>query len=124
MRLWKWSGDESMFPFWAFERLSSTDLWHRQIKDGPQLRFNVEYVEKDIMVLTVGNVEGKKAAVTYAVTVPVGTNAVAVTKGEDLVMEVAATNPLKTRKDIGWKEHVKKATAAPHAKQQSKSVEV
>ena len=55
---------------------------------------------------------------------PVVTNAVAVTMGEDLVMEVAATNPLKKRKGLGWKEHVTTANAAPHAKQQSKSVEV
>ena len=91
---------------WAIKRLSSTDLRYRQVKYGPHLRFNVEYIEKEIMVLTVGNVEGKNVAITYAVTVPVVTNAVAVTKGEDLVMEVAATNPLNKRNDIGWKEHV------------------
>ena len=109
VRLWRWSGDESMFPFWAIERLSSTELRRRQIKDGPRLRFSVEHIENDIMVLTVGNVEGKEVAVTYAATVPVVTNAVAVTKGEDLVMEVAATNPMKIRNDIGWKEHATQA---------------
>ena len=55
---------------WAIERLSSTELRHRQVKHGPQLRFNVEYIEKDIMVLTVGNVDGKNVAMTFAVTVP------------------------------------------------------
>ncbi len=81
-------------------------------------RYNAEYKKKEVMVVTIANVGGKNVSVTYAVEVPVLTNAVAVKAGESLIMQVTpkATAGVK-RKEVGWKDHAKtkKAKAGDQA---------
>ena len=49
----RWNGDETRYPFWAVERLTSDELRERQLKE-PQLRFNTEVVKKDYAVVVGG----------------------------------------------------------------------
>ena len=89
---WTWQGDESLFPFWAVPRMSMPELKIAALKSThPQLRFNLEYVQKEVMVVVVGNAAGASMPITYGVTVPVLTNAVAVKKGDDLLLEIIVT---------------------------------
>ena len=93
-----------MSPFWAVARLTA-----EQLKDSTaELRFNAELIHKEFMVVTVGNVDGKSTSITYAVTVPVITNAVVVAKGHELVMEVVPKTVSAKRKEIGWKDDAKR----------------
>ena len=98
-----------MFPFWAVPRMSMPELKIAALKSThPQLRFNLEYVQKEVMVVVVGNAAGASMPITYGVTVPVLTNAVAVKQGDDLLLEIIVTKKLTKRKDIGWKDHAKR----------------
>ena len=45
-RVWEWSGDESLHPFWAIQRLSRDELQRQNSKDKTTHRFNVSLQEK------------------------------------------------------------------------------
>ena len=115
-RLWRWSGDESLYPFWAVERV--TDTWiHRTNaeftfrKESTQFEFNVEHKELEFACVSVGAVQGKSIAVTVTVRLPVLTNTRDLKKGTRLFMKAVA-KPADKRKPESWKTHVGKAAKA------------
>ena len=61
-------------------------------------------------------------SVTFAVTVPIMTNAVAVKKGEDLLLQVAHTKEPKRKHQESWKDHVERPAKTPKARAKPKSV--
>ena len=122
-RLWRWYGDESMYPFWAVER--ATDAWvqktNTESKDGVQLAFNVERKEMTFNCVTVGAVQGSSVAITVNVRLPVLTNTHDMTAGTRLLLEKAAkVNPEK-RKAETWKTDVDAAAKAQKQEPSAKS---
>ena len=45
VRVWQWSGDESLHPFWAIQRLSADELEKKNGTDIIRGRFNVTLTE-------------------------------------------------------------------------------
>ena len=122
-RLWRWYGDESMYPFWAVER--ATDAWvqktNTESKDGVQLEFNVERKEMTFNCVTVGAVQGSSVAITVNVRLPVLTNTHDMTAGTRLLMEKAANTNAENRKAETWKTHVGAAAKAQKQESSAKS---
>ena len=106
-RAWKWNGDESMYPFWAVERV--TDTWIRKVnaqsEDGVTLALNVERKEIEFNCVTVGAVQNSSVAITVNVRLPVLTNTRDLTKGTRLLLE-ATPKPADKRKTKSWKTDV------------------
>ena len=76
-------------------------------------------LETEFSVVTVGAFDTDPIARTFAVVVPIMSNAVAVKKGEELFLE----NPTKKenkRKEGSWKDDVAKAANAPRPKRKLK----
>ena len=92
-RAWEFKGDETLHPFWAVERLTEDE--RRKAQKGA---FNLASGTDSI-------------ASTFAVVVPIMTNAVAVKKGEELFVESRHKKETK-RKEGSWKTDVAKAEKA------------
>ena len=104
-----------MHPFWAAERLTEDE--RRKSQRGA---FNLKYEDKELSAVTVGASGGGSMSVTFTVVVPIMTNAVAVKKGEDLLLQITSTKETK-RKEGSWKDDVAKAATAPKAKAKAKT---
>jgi hypothetical protein len=111
-RVWQWSGEESLHPFWAIQRLAKDELRKKNDKDKTTHRFNVSLKEKQYNVVTVGNLRGESVAVTVMVTLPIVTNEMALVAGEELFLEVAPKVAPKKRAEASWKDDVASAARA------------
>jgi len=60
----EWAGDESMYPYWAVERITAEDLRRRQV-DKPQLRFNMHVKVKEFAVVAVSVVNDRNQNNTH-----------------------------------------------------------
>jgi hypothetical protein len=105
-RIWLWSGDESLHPFWAVQRLSADDLKKNE-KDNTTYQFNACLKEKQYNVVTVGDLRGHSVSMTVTVTVPVITNSAELAIGEALLLEVASKAAPAKRKDTSWKDEAR-----------------
>ena len=116
---WKWTGDESMHPFWAVQRLTQQEL-QRKAADGPRSRslaFNAELVQQEFNVVAVGKYNNESATITIQVLVPIMTNRIAIEQGHQLIMEHVPAVTGKKRTEKTWKD---KAAAKPAAKAKTK----
>jgi len=125
IRLWRWSGEESMFPFWAVERV--TEAWMFKTnseftfrKEDTQFEFNVEHKELEFACVSVGAVAGTSIASTVHVRLPVLTNTCHLEKGTRLFMHAAAAKLVAKRKDESWRTHV--GTAAKSQKKRHEPI--
>ena len=104
----------SSAPFSAVERLTEDE--RRKAQKGA---FNFTFEDKEFVAVTVGASCGDSIAITLVVVVPIMTNAVAVKKGEELLLESTPRKETK-RKDGSWKNDVVKADQAPKARAKAK----
>ncbi len=112
-RVWEWSGDESLHPFWAIQRLTKDELRKKNDKDKTKHRFNVSLKEKQYNVVTVGNLRDESVSVTVTVALPVLTNETALVAGEELFLEVVPKDVAKKKRpDTSWKDDVASASRA------------
>ena len=114
---WKWTGDETMHPFWAVQRLAQHELRRKNI-DEPRsrpLQFNVQLLDTEFNTVTVGRFADESITTTYQVVVPMMTNTVPIKQGDPLVLEHVAQTGEKKRKEYTWKDKVG-AKAASKAK--------
>ena len=82
---WSWTGEESLYPYWAVTRLTKADMRKLQAEqDVATARFNMVANHDEVANVTVGAGHN----LTCIVSVPVLRNAVALRKGETLYMEV------------------------------------
>ena len=91
IHLLRWSGEETLYPFWAVERV--TAKWMRKsnaILGTSQLEFNMGFKMMEVACVTVGAVSGSSFAIAVSVRVPVLTNTRALEKDTRLSLEVAA----------------------------------
>ena len=105
--IWRWSGDESLHPFWAVQRLSAADLKKKNAQDRTTYQFNACLKEKQYNVVTVGDLRGHSVSMTVTVTVPVITNSADLAIGEVLLLEVAPKAAPPKRKDTSWKDEAR-----------------
>ena len=125
-RIWQWSGDESLHPFWAIQRLSADDLKKKNASRNHAQMFNVALKEKQYNVVIVGDVRNQSVSMTMSVSVPMITNERPLVPGEELMLEVAPRAAPSKRKETSWKDDVasvarvnakaKAKTAAPKPK--------
>ena len=101
--------------FWAVERLTEDE--RRKARKGA---FNLTWEDKEFVAVTVGASGSDSIASTFAVVVPIMTNAVAVKKGEELFLENRHKKETK-RKEGSWKTDVAKAEKAPKARAKAKT---
>ena len=112
IRLWHWSGEESMFPFWAVERVTEEWMFKTNSeftfrKEATHFEFNVEHKELEFACVSVGAVAGTSIASTVIVRMPVLTNTCGLDKGTRLFMPAAAAKLVVVkRKDESWRTHV------------------
>ena len=88
--------------------------------EGPSKQvFNMELVDKEFSVVTVGAVKGESVAMTTMVTVPMMVNSRDVKQGEELILEIAAVAAANhKRKCDSWKdEETRKAQATKNGKE-------
>ena len=71
VRAWEFTGDETLHPFWAAERISEDE--RRRTQKGP---FNLKFEDKEFSAVTVGASGGGSISGTFTVVVPIMTNAV------------------------------------------------
>ena len=123
-KAWKWSGEESMYPFWAVEHLANDDMKKKLVK-APTSKFNCQLKDFQYHAVTVGSYMGSSVAYTLNVTIPGLVNSVPVNAGDVLYWESLPKASIK-RKDIGWRDDKAKpatkknnAPAAPKAKAKS-----
>ncbi len=74
--------------------------------------FNMGLTNKVFCVVTVGHIRGDSVAMTTEVTVPMMTNTKSVKAGDELLIEIAASNPKGKRKAESWKDDVARAAKA------------
>jgi hypothetical protein len=110
--IWRWSGEESLHPFWAIQRMSADDMKKNNNKGDAKYRFNVSLKNKQYSVVTVGDLLGRSVAVTATVSVPVITNETKLAAGEELFLEIAQKAAPPKRKDTSWKDEVASAAKA------------
>ena len=82
--------------------------------------FNMGCEDKEFAAVSVGALGTDSIAITFAVVVPIMTNAVAVKKGEELCLETTARQETK-RKDGSWKADVTRAEKAPKVRAKAKT---
>ena len=97
--LWQWTGDESLYPFWAVDRVSRVNNGGG---NGELREINVERKEKEAHCVTVGAVQGVSHAITVTVRLPVLTNSRDLKAGTRLIMEATPKADVK-RKSESWK---------------------
>ena len=113
---WHFSGDESLWPFWAVERATAQELAKmQQAEGGAGLRFNVQLRTRTFCSTVVGSLNGKLANLAYDVAVPVLENHVPLAPGDVLLLE-AGPKQSKRAASITWRDDAKKtAHAKPKA---------
>ena len=72
-RAWEFQGVETMHPYWGVERI--TDAERKKLSKAP---FNMGCEDKEFAAVSVGALGTDSIAITFAVVVPIMTNAVAV----------------------------------------------
>ena len=82
--------------------------------------FNLRCEDKEFAAVSVGALCGDSTASTFAVVVPIMTNAVAVNEGAEVFLENTTKKEAK-RKDGPWKTDVAKAEKAPKARAKAKT---
>jgi len=123
----EWVGDESMYPYWAVERITAEDLRRRQV-DKPQLRFNMQGKLKEFAVVAVSVVNDRNQNNTHTIGITLLTNSVALRSGEELLMErIVPIQPVNKRKERSWKDDVVRtapsaAVAGPGGSKKGKTV--
>ena len=102
---WQFSGDESLYPWWAVTRLSPEEMHKLKAssKETMDSRFNMQVEPQEFAAVAVG----QKNLVLH-VTVPVLTNSVALRKGERLFLQHVAKAADKKRPAETWKTDAKK----------------
>lgn len=103
-RIWEWTGEETLHPFWAIERMSREELQKKSAAANTRRAFNVVMTTKSYNVVTVGNVKDDSIATTTSVIVPIITNEAAIAAGEELLLESAARPAAHKRKTESWKD--------------------
>jgi hypothetical protein len=101
---WDWAGDETMHPFWAVRRLTTTQMSKERPDDKSVAGFNTGLTTKEYTVVTVGVVQGQSVAMTLLVKIPVITNLKTMNEGTELIMEQAEVQKQVTRKASTWKD--------------------
>lgn len=113
VELWTWTGDESLHPFWAVERLTEADLKRRQqTPTGAQLDFNLVTEIAEISVVTAGGWHDTSLAGTTAVKIPILTNPEKLTQGDVLICQVQANKTPPKRQTEDWRDDVAKKRKA------------
>ena len=107
--------DETWHLFWAIERVSEDE--RRKAQKGA---CNFQLEDKEFASVIVGASGSDSIASTFAVVVPIMTNAVAAKKGEELCLGNRNEKGDK-RNDGSWKTDVAKAEKAPKAKTKAKT---
>ena len=109
---WAWTGEESLYPYWAVTRLSSAEMRKLQAeKETSTARFNMMVIQEEFANVTVGC---DSRNMTLHVTVPVTTNAVALRTGDKLYLEMVAKAKPEKRKAETWRTDASKAKAPKH----------
>jgi hypothetical protein len=104
----KWSGDETMYPYWAVERITAEELRKRQVAK-PQLRFNMEVTHREYACVVGGSVGTAILSKTHMIKMPILHNVVDLKIGEELLIDSGTKQSQKQqKKDIDWKDAVKK----------------
>ena len=116
IRLWTWNGEETMHPFWAVRRMTRWDLEKESTAQAP-LAFNVELVDVDYSVVSLGAFQEDTVGITLAVRVPMITNTVDLEAGQELIMETA-TKKKTAKRTITWRDD---ATSKARAKAKAKA---
>ena len=101
---WDWTGDETMHPFWAVRRLTTTQMSKEPPDDKSVAGFSIKKEKKEYTVVTVGTVQTHSVAMTIIVQIPVFTNSKILTKGTELIMEQAEVQKQVTKRGDTWKE--------------------
>ena len=106
-RVLHWSGDESLYPFWAVEHKSADWLRTKNRAHEPEqktLEVNVERKTFEFASVTVGAVGKDSIAITTTVKLLVMTNPREFQKGDRLIDEAAPLPFVRKRKaDETWK---------------------
>ena len=122
-RAWRWSGEETMYPFWAVERLTTDDMKKKMIQE-PGSKFNCQLKDYNYHAVTVGAYMGSSVAYTLNVKIPGLVNSLPVKAGDCLYWE-SQPKASNKRKDIGWKADAfkpdKKASSSTTAKAKAKA---
>ena len=109
---WAWTGEESLYPYWAVTRLSGDEMRKMQAEQETlTARFNVEVIKQEFANVTVGC---ERRNMTLHVVVPVLTNIVALRKGERLYLEVVAKAKSKKKAPETWRTDASKAKVPKH----------
>jgi hypothetical protein len=101
---WKWTGSETMHPFWAVRRASTAAMAREQSKvtvGTSKPRINCELVDHTFTTILFG---GTCSTLTRVITLPFLTNSMALTAGEELILEVAAKVESTHKPKRSWKE--------------------
>ena len=114
--VWKWTGNETMHPFWAVRRLSSQQLLKETTPKIP-LSFNCELRASQFCVTTIGTLVDSPVAMSSMVQVPILTNTVRLSAGDELLLEVVLAKKSEKKREETWRYEVsrsaKKAKLAP-----------
>ena len=97
-----------MHPFLAVRRLAQHELRRKNI-DEPRsrpLQFNVQLLDTEFNMVTVGRFADESITTTYQVVVPMMTNTVPIKQGDPLVLEHVAQTGENKRKEYTWKDKV------------------
>ena len=112
---WQFTGDESLYPWWAVTRLSPEEMRKLQSsRETRACRFNMQLAPQEFAAVAVG-----EENLVLHVTVPVLTNFVALQKGERLFLEHARKAVDKKRPADTWKTEAKKVKSGKAAGHQT-----
>ena len=126
LRLWTWTGSESMHPFWAVRRATPSQMAVIKAtkKDAEvEPRFNCIMPENAFSTVALGSINKESCAETYTVYVPMLTNTVVIKGGEELFLEISEPKPA-ARKAETWKDDVAKKAKKEAAADAKKAPEV
>ena len=104
LRAWKWSGKETMHPFWAVRRLSADDL----AKKATGCEFNCVLEMRSYPVAVLGLNDGATCSNTWVVSIPCIVNDRHVPAQTELFLEVGAVKKAVAKKRT-WKDDAAKA---------------
>ena len=118
---WQWTGQESLWPFWAVGRETSAELKKRRLADPTcDLKINVMLAEREFSAVTVGRSGGTSCAITRQVTVPCLTNPEPLKKGETLLWQLPEKPANPKARELTWKDDLA-AKARASAKNTAKA---
>ena len=112
-----------MHPFWAVSRLSAKELEKKNAEGLARQVFNMELVDKEFNVVTVGALKAESVSMTTTVTVPLMVNSKDVKKGDELILETAAVAAKHKRKAASWKDDAVSSTTPKKEKPGAKGKE-